>query len=158
MRKAVTWIVLLVTLAVMSASGSALAKASSEALTLTGPTTTISEGYFNLEVTHAQNPHDILIEQGSDATFSSVSAEFRPMGSFEQISLSGFDDGTYYFRAREGDRVSNVVEVTVRHYPLWQAFSLFGLGAVIFILLVKTIIRYHLRSDSTVKNTGDSNG
>lgn len=132
------------------------------------------EGYFQLEVDGLDDDQAFVIELSTSEDFSSIDATFSPLGSFRQLSLSGFDDGTYYFRARLGsngevdkrvetehdeladesseqgeeDTYSNVVRVDVEHYPLWQALGLFALGALLFIALITVLLRLHWRSRS----------
>ena len=134
-------------------SGQPLAPAyAAQSFTLEGPERS-REGYFQLQVNGLDDDQAFIIELASAEDFSSIDATFSPLGSFRQLSLSGFDDGTYYFRARldnngePGSAVhSNVLQVQVEHYPLWQALGLFGLGAVLFIALVTTLLRLHWHS------------
>ncbi|MET1255546.1 hypothetical protein [Aliikangiella maris] len=59
----------------------------------------------------------------------------------QKISLSGFNDGQYYFRLVDslGNPLSNVATVTVNHRDFYQALSIFALGACLFIVLVLSI-------------------
>ncbi|MGX5913794.1 hypothetical protein ACR0ST_03585 [Aliidiomarina sp. Khilg15.8] len=114
---------------------------------LSGPSEKVAEGYFYLEVDGLQEDQRFVVEMSHDQDFSMVAREFEPLGMFRELSLSGFDDGTYYFRARSGERYSNVVAVTVSHYSLWQALFLFTLGLIIFATLVYTIVYFYRRSD-----------
>ncbi|MCC5880762.1 MAG: hypothetical protein JJU03_12795 [Idiomarina sp.] len=131
-------------------------------ITLTG-TERSSEGYFQLQVEGLNDQQQFVIEQSSSADFYTIEARFPPLGSFRQISLSGFDDGTYFFRARveQGDNAvsySTTHQVSVQHYPLWQALSLFGVGLGLFVALLTTLLwlhwnsqrgPYHRQSEST---------
>lgn len=114
---------------------------------LSGPSDKVSEGYFYLEVDGLSDDQRFVVEMSHNDDFAAVEREFEPLGMFRELSLSGFDDGTYYFRARSGDRYSNVVSVRVSHYPLWQALLLFGLGLIIFATLVYTIVYFYRRSN-----------
>ncbi|MCC5856234.1 MAG: hypothetical protein JJU10_11250 [Idiomarina sp.] len=150
MAKAGLWIVLLMfstilisQIGLVDMKAFATESSSEPELTLSGPSGTISEGYFRLQFTGADRTRDVVIEQGGDDSFETIRAEFSPMGDFDQIALSGFPDGTFYFRAREGDNFSETVTVTVQHYPLWQALGLFAAGAILFFLLAWTLIRAH---------------
>ncbi|RUO70119.1 hypothetical protein [Pseudidiomarina salinarum] len=109
---------------------------------LGGPDTTVREGYFILSL---DNPptSDLTIQQSADADFSSITTEFNWFGDFSATTLSGFADGTYYFRVNTAAGTSNVIEVEVLHYPLWQAFSLFFAGLLLFLIVVLLIVRMH---------------
>jgi hypothetical protein len=113
---------------------------------LSGPTDKVSEGYFNLKVEGLGDEQRFVVEMAHNETFSNVERQFEPLGAFRQLSLSGFDDGTYYFRARSGEQYSNVIAVTVSHYPLWQALLLFSLGLILFAALVFTVVYFYRRS------------
>lgn len=56
--------------------------------------------------------------------------------------VSGLSDGIYYyrFRARDGDW-SDTLTLTVRHYSLHLAFTLSGLGAIVFLLTVLVVLK-----------------
>lgn len=119
----------------------------------------VREGNFQLSVEQRSagsdagnhEPKSWVIEQSNRADFESVVASYAPVGSFQQLSLSGFDDGDYFFRARlraaepaahsTEQTFSNVVKVEVRHYPLWQALSVFSVGAALFFILCLTLWR-----------------
>ena len=118
---------------------------------LTGPEHS-REGYFQLrleqgpEVEAADASAEFIIEVSRHADFSNIEQEFAPLGSFTQLSLSGFDDGIYYFRARTAsDDYSNIHRIEVSHYPLWQALSTFVLGAILLTRLLTTLFMLHRR-------------
>lgn len=113
---------------------------------LGGPDTTVREGYFILSL---DNPPtgDLTIQQSADADFSAITTEFNWFGDFSATTLSGFADGTYYFRVNTAAGSSNVIKVEVLHYPLWQAFSLFFAGLLLFLILVLLIVRMHWVTD-----------
>lgn len=105
------------------------------------------EGYFVLSL--SQQPSEPLwLEYSTQANFSQVSRTYPWFGDFERMTLSGFADGEHYFRVRNKSAaaISNVVQVRVDHYPLWQALSLFFIGLVMFLLLAVLIWRNHQRS------------
>lgn len=116
--------------------------AASEELLLEGPVEPVTEGFFQLKFTGATNTSKVIIERAATADFKEVTSHYAPMGSFNQLALSGFSSGEYYFRAQENGHTSNTVMITVQHHSLTQAFILFFIGAVMFILLVATILRY----------------
>lgn len=124
------------------------AEAQTKELALEGPSAVVNEGYFTLYLTGTspeQNFQQLEIEQSTDQNFTQVEGRFPFLGSFQQISLSGFSNGDYWFRAR-GERSNGEVfttapvAVTVKHYPLWQALTLFSIGAVMFLIVAGYIL------------------
>lgn len=125
---------------------------SSPQLQLQGPNSTVKEGYFNVSV-HLSGSQDqpalnnLRIQAASSADFKQVQ-EFPALGEFKQWSLTGFSNGDYYLRAVADNlaKPSNTIQVSVQHYPLWQALSLFAIGFVVFATLVITLLRLHLKA------------
>lgn len=119
-------------------------------LTLSGPDSVIKEGYFTVSVSadNADELNRVTIEVASNSDFTENTRQFPALGDFQDISLTGFSNGTYFLRARAEDtssqtRVSNIIEIKVKHYPLWQALTLFFIGLIIFITLVATLLLLH---------------
>lgn len=121
--------------------------ASARQLQLIGPQKTIKEGYFTVTVEASANSNlqGLLIEAAQDPSFNRQVQTFPALGDFKQLSLTGFGNGTYFLRAisKSAEQPSNVIKVTVSHYPLWQALGLFSTGLLIFIVLIFIIIRAH---------------
>lgn len=121
-----------------------------QVLSLNGPAHS-REGYFQLQVGNLQEGQRFVIEQSSNESFNHVDATYPPLGSFQQLSLSGFDNGSYFFRARllqDSESIdavvySNIHQISVEHYSLWQALSLFAIGAMLFIALITVLLRLH---------------
>ncbi|MGM0480515.1 MAG: hypothetical protein ACQEQZ_01145 [Pseudomonadota bacterium] len=121
-------------------------------LQLSGPQQTVKEGYFTVTVTvrggngSSASP-GLIIEAAQDPKFSENVRRFPALNDFQQLSLSGFSNGTYFLRATAEpvEQPSNVIKVTVQHYPLWQALGLFTVGLLMFVALVVTIIRSHIQ-------------
>ena len=118
---------------------------------LTGPEHT-REGYFQLRLEHpldddaSEASTEFIIELSRHADFSSIEQEFAPLCSLTQLSLSGFEDGIYFFRARTAtNEYSNIHRIEVSHYPLWQALSTFVLGAILLTSLLTTLLMLHRR-------------
>ncbi|CAB0150276.1 hypothetical protein PSI9734_00830 [Pseudidiomarina piscicola] len=120
--------------------------------TLTAPESS-REGYFVVSLDQAPQP-GMVLQQSSNPNFSVITAEFVWFGDFEKMTLTGFSNGDYYFRiAPSAEVASNSVAVKVRHYPAWQAYTLFFIGLALFSLLVVTIIVLH-RTRSRESNRG----
>lgn len=155
--RSVLWFVytFLVSTGLLLASVNEVTASDTSEIILTGPERTVSEGYFQLEFQLAapRDTQNVIIERSTSEAFQSIEASYPPLGSFQTITLSGFDDGTYYFRAINTDTglVSNVVAVSVQHYPLSRALVLFGAGAIIFMLLVTFILKAHRKTQAGVK-------
>ncbi|RUO81515.1 hypothetical protein CWI84_01795 [Idiomarina tyrosinivorans] len=112
-------------------------------LQLDVPTAPVNEGYFTVSVSGMDNTSGLFIEVANDPQFTQNYQKIPALGDFTQLSLSGFDDGTYYLRAMADGQHSAVQTVTVEHYPLWQALSLFAAGAALFALLVVSLLLLH---------------
>jgi hypothetical protein len=109
--------------------------------TLTTDTTFSSEGYFVLSWTSGpESETPVVLEQAATENFSSP-LEYT-LAANGSITLTGFDDGRYFFRARqEGSPFSNTVVVEVVHHSLQRAFAFFLTGLALFLVLVVTIIK-----------------
>jgi hypothetical protein len=83
---------------------------------------------------------EVEVQQSTRADFSDAFTVYR--GYEGATFLSGFDNGTYYFRARaEGGGWSEPVSLTVSHHSLRLAFFLFGVGAIVFLLTVLVVVK-----------------
>lgn len=104
------------------------------------------EGYFVVSLDQAPQA-SMTLQQSSTADFATIDAKFEWFGDFTEMTLTGFGDGTYYFRLKPDAGVSsNTVQLQVEHYPSWQAYSLFFVGLGLFIVLVVSIITLHVRT------------
>ncbi|OIN01923.1 hypothetical protein BFR57_07675 [Idiomarina sp. MD25a] len=129
-------------------SCSAMAQ-SEDTVVLSGPTEEVRAGYFVVElqqVSPALRP--LTLQVSHTKSFSSVLQTVPVMGDFNQVTLTGFESGHYYIRAVHQQRVvsQTAIEVTVEHYPIWQAVTLFALGALLFLLLLLTLIMGHKKA------------
>ncbi|MBN2225823.1 MAG: hypothetical protein JW763_00515 [candidate division Zixibacteria bacterium] len=95
------------------------------------------------------------LQQSGDSAFADY--RVRYLGPDLASYISGLKDGTYYYRVRvlkgghPGDW-SRTVVVTVEHHSLKLAFTLFGLGAFVFVATVVVVfsgVRRDPRSSST---------
>jgi len=111
------------------------------------------EGYFVLRSNTAPAATTWQLERWSAAPTATQLNNQQPLALYpwpantQQLTLSGFANGTYYFRLRaSNNNYSNVVKVQVDHYPLWQALSLFSLGLGLFVIVVVVIAKGAYRS------------
>ena len=110
-------------------------------ITLEFDTSLSSEGYFVLNWTTAPDAvAPVVIQQSLDAGFGApVNIDVPANGA---ITLTGFDNGTYYIRAQQaGAADSDTVVVEVAHHSLSRAFGFFLTGLILFQILTVTIIR-----------------
>ena len=64
----------------------------------------------------------------------------RTISDSGSITLTGYPDGIYYFRAGLPGSWSGIVQVEVQHHSLSRAFAFFTLGLLLFLVLVGTIV------------------
>ncbi|OZB03029.1 MAG: hypothetical protein B7X54_10360 [Idiomarina sp. 34-48-12] len=133
------------------------------------------EGYFVLSLS-ASPTQNLIVEYSADESFREIERMYPWFGDFQRMTLTGFGDGNHYFRIRSvadesgnlspqnsqlnnqpsiepsiepSNHVSNVVRVQVDHYALEQAFTLFALGGLLFVILVVIILYQHRRRSRT---------
>lgn len=121
--------------------------AQTDELELSGPSATVREGYFTLSVETAEgeSTESLIVERSTSENFNSVTHQYPFLGSTTSMTLSGFADGDYWFRVSTGEQSgkqsSPAIRVQVQHYPLWQALSLFAVGAALFLVVLVYILR-----------------
>jgi hypothetical protein len=108
--------------------------------TLTTDTRVSTEGYFVLAWSSDPASHEPLeLQEADSADFARPTAlEIAPTGS---ITLTGYADGRYFFRAGRAGNWSDTLQVEVRHHALSRAFAFFALGLLLFAILVTVILR-----------------
>lgn len=89
------------------------------------------------------------LEQDTEEFFATPKQIYR--GPDFATFLSGLKDGHYYYRVRlvadaGSSAWSDPVMVRVEHHSLSLAFTLFGLGAVVFLLTVGIIVQGNRRA------------
>lgn len=87
----------------------------------------------------AGNGSTYILERSQSADFLQSAVRYR--GPDRARFISGLPDGTYFFRVKAvNGKWSAPVTVNVRHQSLDLALTLFGIGAVVFLLTVVLVV------------------
>jgi hypothetical protein len=115
------------------------------------PEVTSESGYVKLswEWNHPSSLknefYEFELQQSKTEGFENVTTLYR--GPDFATFLSGLENGKYYHRVRvlskdgKGSDWSNPVMVEIRHHSRQLAFTLFGLGAIVFLVTVGIVIQ-----------------
>jgi hypothetical protein len=112
-------------------------------------------GHFRLSWKLGENSDDreisFIVQQSSEENFNNPKLIYT--GLDQQSFLSGLDNGRYFYRVgtaeSENEMIwSGVTMVEVRHYPLSMAYSLFVLGAVVFISTTVMVVKGSSKSQA----------
>lgn len=121
-------------------------------------------GYFSVEwnslTTNQSENEQVLIDSAYKApkylqlaTNEGFSPELQQLDITYQnkIHLTGYDDGIYFLRLLDEQQnvLSNVATVTIKHHPLERVWFVFGIGAVMFAILIGYMISRAFRSKET---------
>ncbi len=117
----------------------------------------VREGYVSLE----WNPVDSAVEY----VVSGSNGEVPYRGAFPQAFVSGLSDGDYtYAVAAFDDRGQQIATseipatVVVEHWPVWQAALLFGIGLVVFLVVIALILRGSMAERAAVRREATRTG
>ncbi len=113
-------------------------------LHLTVNTQVASEGYISLSWNElASSDSMITLEVARDPSFSPLVRRVQ-LKDQSQVHLSGFSDGDYYARliVDGTEAQSPPISFRVQHRSLTAAWWLFGLGFVLFTLLVGLVFNF----------------
>ena len=81
----------------------------------------------------------VELQQATALDFSNAKTIYQ--GVDRASFISGLENGTYYFRVREqGDDWSPSLTLHVQHQSLQLAFTLFGVGIIVFLLTVLVVV------------------
>ncbi len=112
-------------------------------ISLASSTSLSTEGYFVLNWESDSALPLILRQAKSDSFISSTETSLPNAGS---ITITGLENGNYYFQVSSDAELSNTVLVQVIHHELNRAISFFGLGLVLFLVLISAIFIGERRS------------
>ena len=91
----------------------------------------------------SRDPYTFELQQSMDEGFEAPQTIYK--GPDYATFLSGLKDGKYYYRIRvqgkSGSGWSEPVKLEVKHHSLQLAFSLFGLGALVFLITVGIVVQ-----------------
>lgn len=124
-------------LLLLSLSGRTLA-ADADSWSLSSDTELTREGYFVLDWSLGDEG-DYVIEQAHGNSF--VQPDTYEVPASGSMTLSGFADGGYYFRAGREGNWTDTVKVTVEHHSLARALGFFISGLILFSILTVVILR-----------------
>lgn len=124
-------------LLMLGLSGSILA-ADEDGWSLTTDTELAREGYFVLDWSLGDQ-EDYVIQQAHSSAF--VQPDTYEVPASGSMTLSGFADGDYYFRAGREGNWTDTVQVTVEHHSLARALGFFISGLILFSILTVVILR-----------------
>lgn len=87
-------------------------------------------------------PQSVTLQVATDSEFNQLIRNIKLKGQ-TQVHLSGFEDGIYIARLLKGNvALTQPARFEVQHRALSDAVLLFAIGAVLFMLLVVTLLRY----------------
>ncbi len=116
-----------------------IAQASPVQFTLDGRDIESNSGHVRL-VWKSEGDTLFVLQQAPDSSFLHAKTIYEgpDLASF----VSGLRNGNYYFRVRgEDDQWSDVVHLHVQHQSLELAFTLFGIGGIVFLLTVFVVLK-----------------
>ena len=97
---------------------------------------------------------DVVVEQSASDDFEDAFVRYEgpDVGSF----ITGLAEGVHYFRVREaGDSEwSKTVTVTVKFFPRGKLYLILGIGAVVVLATIGTIIFGHLNTKNEEEVSG----
>ena len=99
-----------------------------------------NSGYLQLEWNAETNAISYVLQRSTDANFNEFKTIYQ--GPDQATFISGLDNGTYYFRVgNESGHWSDTLTLNVKHQSLSLAYTLFGLGFLVFACTVFIVIK-----------------
>ncbi|HET8817000.1 MAG TPA: hypothetical protein VFM61_06080 [Pseudidiomarina sp.] len=127
---------------------------------LSGPNAPVRAGYFVVEASQSQSAatadlqlRDLQLQQSVSESFDDAKY-YHFFGDFSELTVTGVPSGNYFLRLVDsaGSPRSNIIEVRVDHYPLWQALTLFFIGLILFVILLITQLYFFIRNPIQITN------
>jgi len=104
-------------------------------------------GYFQLSWGSTDSNMAFELQQSADPSFATYKTIYQ--GADAASVRSGLSDGTYHYRVLDDvGGTSNTVTVKVMHHTLSKAFGFFGLGALMFVILVVVLVSASRKKDA----------
>ncbi len=101
---------------------------------------TSEDGYIGLSWDSEAEGGIFELQESTSVDFESYRVVYK--GPDLATFVSGLENGQYFYRVRRNDGAwSSPIELQVKHHTLQLAFSLFGLGALVFVLTAWVIIK-----------------
>lgn len=112
-------------------------------VSITASAERVTEGFITLEFQGLPAAEPFQLQVSTDPRFEKLLHNLKLVAQ-SQVHLSGFDDGDYFARviSPSGQPSASTAQFSVAHRDLNTATGLFGLGAVLFVLLVACLIRF----------------
>jgi len=101
------------------------------------------EGFVTLNWDAQNNATSVNLLISTDAAFTHRIYDL-PLPGQNKVHLSGFEDGLYFARivGEQLQPLSATVQFRVQHPSLNNAFLLFGIGLLLFLLLLACLLRF----------------
>ena len=99
--------------------------------------------YWDVQQDTQNNATPASLQISRDAAFTHRLRELR-LPQQNKVHLSGFENGLYYARlvGEQRQPLSAMIQFRVQHHSLKNAFLLFGIGLLLFILLLACLLQF----------------
>jgi|GEM_PF-2376854 len=98
---------------------------------------------WDLQRDAQNNATPVNLQISKDAAFSHRLRELQ-LPQQNKVHLSGFENGLYYARlvGEQQQPLSAIIQFRVQHHSLKNAFLLFGIGLLLFIILLVCLLQF----------------
>lgn len=127
-------------LALLGTNYGAQSKSNADAANILPKEQVVNAGYFTLRYNDLSSIEKPVLQVAQSPSFEPLLRSYAIDGT-EQISLSGYKNGDYYFRVTDltTNKSNGIAKVKVEHHSMELATSLFTIGLVLFLFLVGLI-------------------
>lgn len=99
-----------------------------------------NSGYLQLEWTGSPEIDNFILQRSTHLDFHEFTTVYA--GPDQATFISGLDNGIYYFRVgSQSGHWSDVLTLSVKHQSLSLAYTLFGLGLLVFACTVFIVVK-----------------